>query len=288
MNEPWTIKKLLDWTTDYFKKYGIEWPHLEAEILLSHSLKIPRIQLYVQFERVLNEDELAEYKKLILRRSKREPIAYITGHQPFMSLDLEVNPSVLVPRPETEKLVEVAIESAKDLPFPHIADIGTGSGAIAVALAKYLPKAKLIGTDTSKGAIEIAKRNAEKHGVSDRCQFIEGDLFEPLAEYKDRFDMIVSNPPYIKTSEIDTLQPEISKFEPRGALDGGEDGLKYYKQIIGRADEYLKQSGLLIIELGAGQLREVQEIISSSAKYAGTSVKKDLSGLDRVLVAEKG
>lgn len=284
MNETWTIKKILDWTTDYFKKYNIEWPHLEAEILLSHALNIPRIQLYVQFERTLTVEELAQYKALILRRSKREPIAYITGHQPFMSLDLEVNSSVLIPRPETEKLVEIAIETAKTMEKPLIADIGIGSGSIAVSLAKYLPQSEIIGTDSSQEAIGVAKRNAEKIGASDRCKFLAGDLFEPLSEYKGKFDIVVSNPPYIKTSEIDKLQPEI-KFEPRGALDGGEDGLKYYGIIVKDAADHLKAGGYLILEAGFGQAGDIIQLITAAGKYGIPEIIKDLSGLERIIKA---
>jgi len=286
MTEEWTIKKLLDWTTGYFKKFNIEWPHLEAEILLSHALALPRIQLYVQFERVLKDDELAKYKALILRRSKREPIAYITGHQPFMSLDLEVNSSVLIPRPETEKLVEVAIEAAKGIEKPLIADIGVGSGAIAVSLAKHLPQAELIGTDSSVEALEVVKKNADKTGVSDRCKFLSGDLFAPLDGYKGKFDIVVSNPPYIKTGEIDKLQPEI-KFEPRGALDGGEDGLKFYRIISAQAAEYIKSGGFLILEVGMGQAQDVVKLIEGTKRFQSSKIIKDLSGIDRVVTSKR-
>jgi len=284
MTESWTIKKLVDWTTDYFKKYSIEWPHLEAEILLAHALNVPRIQLYVQFERVLKEDELKSFKALILRRSKREPIAYITGYQPFMSVNIKVTPAVLVPRPETEKLVEVALEEAKQLKGPRVADIGVGSGAIAVCLAKFLPEARVFGTDLSKEAIEVAEENAQARGVADRCEFFVGDLFGPLEGHS--FDIIVSNPPYIKTAEITKLQPEIKDFEPRSALDGGEDGLKFFKEIIAAAPPYLKTGGYLILEVGAGQDTEVSEMIKSSRKFEEPGSYKDLSGIKRVVKAK--
>jgi release factor glutamine methyltransferase len=284
MTEAWTIKKLVDWTTDYFKKYSIEWPHLEAEILLAHALNVPRIQLYVQFERVLKEDELKSFKALILRRSKREPIAYITGYQPFMSVNIKVTPAVLVPRPETEKLVEVALEEAKQLKGPRVADIGVGSGAIAVCLAKFLPEARVFGTDLSKEAIEVAEGNAQAQGVADRCEFFVGDLFKPLEGQS--FDIIVSNPPYIKTADIEKLQPEIKDFEPRGALDGGEDGLKFFKEIIAAAPPYLKTGGYLILEVGAGEDLEVSEMIKSSRKFEEPGSYKDLSGIKRVVKAK--
>lgn len=283
MSETWTVTKLLDWTTEYFKKHGIEWPHLEAEILLSHTLAVPRIQLYVQFERILKDDELAKYKALILRRSKHEPIAYITGHQPFMSLDFEVNPSVLIPRPETEKLVEIGIETGKLIEKPEIADIGVGSGSIAVSLAKYLPKAKIVGVDSSKEALEVAKRNAEKVGVADRCEFIHGDLFEPI---KGRaFDIIVSNPPYIKSADIPTLQPEIKDFEPREALDGGEDGLKFFREIADKAKNHLKENGKLLLEIGFGQGDQIKALLLK-AGFTEITITKDTSGIERVIKAK--
>ena len=283
MSEIWTIKRLIDWTTDYFKKYDIEWPHLEAEILLSHALKIPRIQLYVQFERVLNENELAEFKVLILRRSKREPLAYITGHQPFMSLDFEINSSVLVPRQETEKLVEVAMERAKQLPSPIIADICCGSGVVAISLAKYVPQAVVRGTDISEEAIQLSRMNAERHGVSDRCVFYRGDLFEPLNELKGKLDLIVSNPPYIPSRDIDGLQPEVSKFEPRAALDGGEDGLALYRKIAAKATEFLKTNGAMLLEVGMGQAEPVKGLLGQFKKV---QTFKDMSGIERVVMAE--
>jgi release factor glutamine methyltransferase len=283
VNETWTIKRLIDWTTEYFKKFGIEWPHLEAEILLSHTLKVPRIQLYVQFERILKDDELAEFKKMILRRSSREPLAYITGHQPFMSLDFDINSSVLVPRQETEKLVEVAMERAKQLKSPIIADICCGSGVIAISLAKYVPQAAVHGTDISKEAAELSKVNAKKHGVNDRCVFYQGDLFEPLKELRGKLDLIVSNPPYIPSNDINGLQPEVSRFEPRAALDGGEDGLDLYRKIAAKAPEFLKAEGCLMLEIGIGQAEPVKLMLE---KFKKVRTFKDLSGIERVIMAE--
>jgi len=284
MTEEWTVKKLHDWTTDFFRKNSIENPRLEAEILLSHSLRIPRIQLYVQFERVLNGSELASFKKLVLRRKEREPVAYITGIQPFMSLDFEVNPSVLVPRPETEKLVEVAMDFLKGIDSPRIADIGTGSGAIAVSLAKYVPGAALTATDSSGEAVELARRNAARHGVDKRCEFFVGDLFGPL---KGQFDLIVSNPPYVRTADIKSLQPEISRYEPRQALDGGEDGLKYYRLILEQAGKYLKPGGTLILEIGFGQAKDVEDISKASECFDNPRMRKDTAGIDRVFLTRR-
>ncbi len=281
MSETWTIKRLVDWTTDYFTKRGIEWPHLEAEILLSHSLRIPRIQLYVQFERVLKEDELAAFKALILRRANREPLAYITGHQPFMSLDFDIDPSVLVPRQETEKLVEVALERVKPLSDARVADICCGSGVIGVSIAKYAPQARLSGTDISEGAVRLSASNAAKNGVGERCSFFRGDLFEPLKGAA--FDLIVSNPPYIRSGDIDGLQPEVSRFEPRAALDGGADGLEFYRRIAEGAPAFLAPNGALMLEVGMGQSEQVRGLLGN---FKNVRTVKDLSGIERVVTAE--
>jgi release factor glutamine methyltransferase len=275
--ETWTIKKLLDWTTEYFKKFDIEWPHLEAEILLAHALKFKRIDLYVHFERALKEEELKYFKRLILRRSKHEPIAYITGIQPFMSLDFKVDPAVLIPRPETEKLVEATIDLAKEFENPKILDIGTGCGNIAISLAKYIPGSAVLGIDSSAGALNIASENAKIHKIEDRCKFAECDLFP---ESGNKFDLIVSNPPYIPTGEIDKLQEEI-KFEPRAALDGGPDGLDHIKKIIDSSSKYLTPKGYLILEFGMGQANKILEY-SGSLREA--NIMKDNSGIDRILI----
>lgn len=281
----WTIKSLLDWTTEYFSKYGIEWPHLEAEILLAHVMKVPRINLYIKFADNVGDDILADFKKLIIRRSKREPLAYITGFQPFMGLDFIITPDVLVPRPETEILIQTILDIVNpksQLPKSQqykIFDIGTGSGAIAISLAKYIDQSTVVGIDISEKAVEIAKQNAQKHGMSDRCNFVVGDLFGGVNE---KFDIIVSNPPYIPTSEIEKLQPEISKYEPRSALDGGEDGLDYYRKISASAKNYINDDGKLIFEIGFGQADNVKDIISQNG-FELLKAIKDYSGIERVI-----
>ncbi|MBU0686806.1 MAG: peptide chain release factor N(5)-glutamine methyltransferase [Candidatus Margulisbacteria bacterium] len=277
----WTINKILEWTTDYLKKYNTEWPHLEGEILLAHTLGVKRIELYVQHERILSEKELAKYKALILRRSKHEPIAYIVGNQPFMSLELEVTPDVLIPRPETEKLVEIALEEAKNLKGTvKIADIGTGSGAIAVTLAKYIPNCEVTAIEISEKALEIARKNAEKFGVANKITFLKGNFLAPLANRK--FDMIVSNPPYIASAQIKTLMPDVRDFEPTGALDGGEDGLKYIKQLLEQAPALLSDKGYLIIEIGEDQKAKT---LAAAQNFSNPKVLKDQFEKDRVFIA---
>lgn len=284
----WTIASLLDWTTIYFTNHKIEDPHLEAEVLLAHALGIKRIQIYTMHDRVLKDEELAEFKKLILRRIKREPTAYIIGYRPFMSLDIEVNKDVLIPRPETEILVENAIDIIKGSGKDQVSvlDIGTGSGAIAVSIAKYCPAAHVTATDISQSAVNTAGNNARKHGVADRISFKTGDIFSPV-DRSPGFDVIVSNPPYIKSEELGLLQPEISKYEPIRALDGGPDGLAYYRKIISLAHEYLSGEGHLLLESGAGQADDIIEIFGISGIFKSIKRSKDHSGIDRVIIASK-
>ena len=294
MAETWTIAKLLNWTTDYFKKYNIEWPHLEAEILLAHALNLKRIELYVRHEKVLTQVELTKFKNLIKRRNLHEPIAYITGNQPFMSLNFIVNPSVLIPRPETEEMVQLTIELAKRSMVHSplsIVDIGAGCGNIAVSLAKFLPEAKIIGIDSSSKALEVAKQNAELNKVANRCQFLLGNLFDPLKNVAANFsspnkiDIIVSNPPYIPTAEIDKLGADVKDFEPVEALDGGKDGLDYIRQLILEGPQHLKDKGYLILEFGFGQAEKIKELANN--KFSGIEIKKDNSGKERFLLARK-
>ncbi|NQT30683.1 MAG: peptide chain release factor N(5)-glutamine methyltransferase [Candidatus Saganbacteria bacterium] len=283
--QTWTIKTLLGWTTDYFKKFNIEWPHLEAEILLAHTLNLKRIELYTNFERELKKEELAQFKKLIQRRSLHEPLAYITRYQPFMSLDFYVDPAVLIPRPETEKMVEVVIDVIKksNVQCPvSLLDIGTGSGAIAVTLAKYLPNIKVIGIDSSADAIKIAQKNAEAHKVADRCQFMVGNMFEGI---KQKFDIIVSNPPYIPTADIDKLEADVKDWEPKQALDGGPDGLDYIRTLINEGPKYLKDDGYLIFEFGINQAERIKDLAKGIFKEF--KIIKDNSGLERIFIGKK-
>lgn len=278
--QQWTITKLHEWTGKYLNS------RLEAEILLAYSLKLKRIELYTNHKRVLNEKELADFKKLIQRRKQGEPIAYITGTQPFMSLEFFVDRSVLIPRPETEKLVEVAIDHISHI-TPHIShltisDIGTGSGAIAISLAKYLPEIKVIGIDTSPDAINIAQKNAEHHKVTDRCEFEIGDLLEPL---KEKIDLIVSNPPYIPTKVIETLETDVKDWEPIQALDGGVDGLDYIRKLINQAPDYMNSNGRLLIEIGFDQGEKVKSLAENSGKYKEIGIIKDLNGKERIIKA---
>jgi len=282
-NESWTIKRLLDWTTEYFTKHQIENPHLEAEILLSHALNTERIKLYIDFEKELDKKSLEVFKGFITRRVKREPAAYIIGNKHFMSLNFMVTPDVLIPRPETELLIENAIELSKAYNGNiTILDIGTGSGAIAVALAKFIDNTEIYATDSSKKALEVASKNAMRHDVEGRIKFIETDLF-PKENLK--FDIIISNPPYIKSADIGSLQPEVKGFEPISALDGGPDGLDFYRKIIDKVGGYLNENSSILFEIGADQAKDVVNIIKNKLNLKNVRIKKDLSGLDRIVIA---
>ena len=257
----WTIGAILKWSEQYFGSHGAETPRLDAEVLLSHLLNKKRIYLYVHFDQPLTADELAKYKELVKRRTAGEPVAYICGEKEFMGLAFKVTPSVLVPQPDTETLVEAAIERLRGKKPPRIADICTGSGAIALALAHYLPETSAAATDISADALEIAKQNAEALNLSERVRFFEGDLLAPLAG--ETFDAIVSNPPYIPGADIEGLPREV-RAEPRLALDGGADGLDFYRRLVGESAALLNDGGFLAVECGdtqAGAVAEKERVV---------------------------
>jgi release factor glutamine methyltransferase len=286
----WTIMKLLQWAVTYFKSHDIDSPRATAEILLSHALAANRIDLYLHYDQPLNAAELNRFKVVVKRRIKREPVAYILGHKEFWTLDLEVSPEVLIPRPETECLVERALENlaaAPDLSRKHILELGTGSGAILLALASEKPRHAYWGTDISAGAIRLAQRNAICHGLAENMRFIVADWFAPFAARTDLFDMIVSNPPYIKTEDLEQLRPEIKAFEPLVALDGSADGLRCLRHIIESAHLYLKPGGRLILEMGHDQKTPLTQIIDRCGQYEDISYYTDYSGYDRIIAMRK-
>jgi release factor glutamine methyltransferase len=286
----WTIMKLLQWAVTYFKSHDIDSPRATAEILLSHALAANRIDLYLHYDQPLNAAELNRFKVVVKRRIKREPVAYILGHKEFWTLDLEVSPEVLIPRPETECLVERALENlaaAPDLSRKHILELGTGSGAILLALASEKPRNAYWGTDISAGAIRLAQRNAICHGLAENMRFIVADWFAPFAARTDLFDLIVSNPPYIKTEDLEQLRPEIKAFEPLVALDGSADGLRCLRHIIESAHLYLKPGGRLILEMGHDQKTPLTQIIDRCGQYEDISYYTDYSGYDRIIAMRK-
>lgn len=280
------IKEVLKQTINFFKKYNIPQPQLDAEVLLAHLLDMERIQLYVNYDLPLKEDELSIFREMVKKRAKRVPVAYLTGHKEFMSLDISVNENVLIPRPETEILVEEVLSIAKNnnLLEPNIVDVGTGSGAIAVSLGYYLERAKIVGIDISDAALKVAQKNIDKYGLSDRVKVLKGDLLLPLIRLnKKNVDIIVSNPPYISDEEMRGLPPEV-QHEPNIALTGGPDGLNYYKKIITQSQSILYPGGLLALEIGYNQAGEVKTLLNN---WDNIKIIKDHAGHNRVVLATK-
>ncbi|WP_018248212.1 peptide chain release factor N(5)-glutamine methyltransferase [Orenia marismortui] len=280
-----TVKEILDRTVKHFEKYNINSPRLDAEVLLSEILEMERIDLYVNFDRPLTKKEIDLYRDFVVSRSKGIPVAYILAKQEFMSLNFKVDKSTLIPRPETEHLVEAVLDKIEDFSsdIVNIADIGTGTGAIIISIAKYAKKhINGIAIDISSGALKVAKENAMSHQVEGKIDFRLGSLLEPIDK---ELDIIVSNPPYIPTEEIEGLQDEV-KNEPLNALDGGEDGLAYYRQIIDQANNKLKAEGILAFEIGINQGDYVIEILNGFDFYQIERIK-DYAGIERVILAKK-
>lgn len=266
----------------------VESARLESDLLMCHCLGCDRHHLYLSPIEELTADTLEDYKGLLERRLGGEPIQYIIGNRDFMGLNFDVDRNVLIPRWETEILVEFITKEPSKGPI-NLLDLGTGSGAIGVSLAFYLPKSKVIAVDISDRALEVAKANASKHVVSDRIELIAGDMFSALEDdlHLNYFDIIVSNPPYIKSQEIGNLMREVKEHEPKTALDGGPDGLHFYRIIADAAHDYLKPAGMVAVEMGHGQSAQVQDIFSKTGKYCNVHILKDLSGIDRHAVFYK-
>ena len=307
----WTILEVLKWTTSRFSERGLTSPRLDAELLAAHAFALPRIGLYAQFDRPLQPPELAALRALVKRRQAGEPVAYITGRKEFWSLELAVDPRVLIPRPDTETAVELVLDllrprrqepaptsatddpdAAATAPPPppaaadppaavRIADIGTGSGAIALALKKELPHAELVAVDVSPDALTVARANAEKLGLA--IEFRQGSLGAPLAG-SARFDVIVANLPYIPRGDIAGLAPEV-RSEPRLALDGGADGLDLVRALIEEAQALLLPGGTLVLEIGSGQA-SATAALCRAAGYATVGSRRDLDGIERVVFAQ--
>jgi release factor glutamine methyltransferase len=275
--ETWTILKILTWTKEYLAQKGVENARLESEWLLCAALGLDRVGLYVNFDKPLTQAELADYRGMVTRRAKREPLQYILGSQEFMGLEFEVSAAVLIPRHDTELLVEEALRRSPAT--ARILDIGVGSGCIAVALAKALPQADVIGVDKSPEALVLAQKNGGKHDV--RLTLFEGSLFEPFPN--QTFDLIVSNPPYIPTADLETLQPEVRDYEPSQALDGGPDGLDFYRLIIPAAPEYLAPGGWLLFEVGIAEAEPVAKLFTLNKRFTELFTAKDANGIDRVV-----
>ncbi|MBS3907913.1 MAG: peptide chain release factor N(5)-glutamine methyltransferase [Syntrophaceae bacterium] len=284
-----TVLKALNWATDYLKEHRVENPRLNAELLLARSMRLSREELYIRLHDQAMEEEIKTLEGLIRRRGSGEPLQYILGHQEFWSIDLKVDPRVLIPRPETERLVEEALSilakiSSKKI--PSVLELGTGSGAIAISLAKEVKNIFLVATDLSGDALMVAKDNARQAGVSDKIGFVKGDLLNPFHP-GETFDLILSNPPYISDSEIKDLSREVRNHEPLIALKGGKDGLEFYRKLISQTSSYLKRGGRLLLEVGNNQAPSISEMIEAEGGFERPERVKDLSGTERVVKAQK-
>jgi len=282
------MKEFLSWSIGCLNQAGIDSPRMEAEVLFAGALKLTREEIYSSSERILSESEKKILRNFIGRRSLREPIAHIIERKEFWSLDFKITPNVLIPRPETETLVETILSiNSKNSTNSSLntLEIGTGSGAVAVVMAKEILNCRVTATDYSLEVLAVARLNAEKHGVSDKIDFVQSDLFLelPIALY----DYIVSNPPYIQTSHLKGLMPDVADFEPQNALDGGDDGLDFYRKIIPGSLNYLKKGGLIVLEIGETQAQAITSLFYSEGKYEEINVIQDYSGYDRVVSARK-
>ncbi|MCP4161526.1 MAG: peptide chain release factor N(5)-glutamine methyltransferase [Deltaproteobacteria bacterium] len=281
--DTWTIVKLLSWSTSYFESHKIDSPRSTSEILLSHALGLKRIDLYLRFDQPLAANELSLFKQFLKRRIENEPVAYITGKKGFWSHEFHVSKDTLIPRPDTECIVEEVIEYIGRIKNEKqkILELGTGTGAIILSIAADC-KGDFYASDLSKGALDIAKKNANELGIN--VNFFEGSWFEPFEgeSFLNSFDVIISNPPYIPTDDINGLAPEINKFEPLSALDGGDDGLDDLKHIIDKVPLYLKKKGQLYLEMGFDQGDALKEYATQKKCFSDISVIKDFGGNPRV------
>jgi release factor glutamine methyltransferase len=281
----WTVLDVVRWTTARFAERGLGTPRLDAELLVAHVLSLPRLQLYVQFERVLTPEELAALRDMIKRRQAGESIAYLTGRKEFWKFELAVDARVLVPRPDTETLVEEALArlgEPGEVPA-RIADVGTGSGALAITLAKVRAAAAVVfAADISAGALDVARANAERLGAA--VTFVEGDLGAPLAAHAP-FTLIVANLPYIPSGELASLPAEV-RGEPTLALDGGADGLDLVRRLVAEATDLLAPRGVLALEIGAGQAASTRALLEAAA-FTDVQTRNDLAGVERVVSGMK-
>lgn len=276
-----TIRELLTWATDALKDEGIDSPQLDAEILLGHSLGLSSGQLYASLQEKPDSELKETYASLVARRLQHEPVAYITGHKEFYGLDLYVDRRVLIPRPETETLVEVALAIVRQHGLSTVAEVGVGCGAVAIALAVNLPRLELYAIDNSSDALAIAEVNCRRHAVLDRVRLLRGDLLAPLPE---RVGLIVANLPYVAHQELDSLPLDIIQYEPLSAIDGGPDGLQHLRRLVAQAGSNLKPPGIVCMEIGAMQAGLVNELARAEFPGANVGLVKDLAGLDRVAV----
>ncbi len=281
----WTIGQMLEWTTKHLKERGFESPTRDAQLLLAHVLGCEKIDLYgSRFFELATPDIRQAFRELVQRRIDGCPVFYIIGKREFYSLELEVTLAVLIPRPDSETLVDQCREVAALREYPQILDVGTGSGCLAIAVAHQVPNAHITAIDISEAALEVAKRNAERHNVVDRITFLHGDLFEPIPP-GESYDIIMSNPPYIPTDEIETLEINVRDYEPHLALDGGADGFVIFDRLIAEAPNFFGETGYLLLEIGSPQEQPARERISTYPFYELARTVHDHAGLPRVMRA---
>jgi len=279
-----TVREILNEATRELETAGMETARLDAEVLLAFCLNCDRLEFLKNPDMQISKSQLAVFNKLVSRRLKWEPVAYITGRKEFWSFTLEVNKGVLIPRPDTEIILEEALAVGKNIIAPRIADIGTGSGAIALALAKELPEPKITATDISPTALKVAKKNARNLKLGKNIEFLKGDLFAPV---KGLFDIIVSNPPYISAAEYEELPRGVKDFEPKIALLAGQTGVEFYEKLIYQSKNHLKKDGWLLMEIGAPQAEKIRDIMQECAFFEDIDVRRDYAGHDRVIKGRK-
>ncbi|MFH1076936.1 MAG: peptide chain release factor N(5)-glutamine methyltransferase [Pseudomonadota bacterium] len=284
--QKWTILKTIQWAASYMESIGIPQPRADAEVLLAHALGLKRTVLYINYDKLLQPSDLAAFNVLLKRRTDREPVAYILGKKEFWSMEFLVTPDVLIPRPETEFLVEATLPLIKNEKNLNILELGTGSGAIICALATECPYHNFYAVDCSAAALSVARINAQCLHVDNLITFFHGNWFEPVHHLRHSFNIIISNPPYIKTAELTTLAPEILLHEPKLALNAGDDGLDAIRTILHYAPEYLIRDSAILLEVGSDQQKEIELLFSELGEYKNFKWIKDYSGHYRVIQCE--
>ena len=287
-NKIWRVVDLLDWTSQYFEQNAIPNPRLDAEVLLGHLLGKSRLQLYLDFEMPVFQEHLTPFRELIRKRIAHTPVSYLTNRKEFMSLEFYVDERVLIPRPETEQLVETILTTQTDDP-QRLLELGTGSGVIATILAVHQPEWDITATDLSEDALAVAQKNAETHACAAQIKFLSGDLFEPIKTIgpngETHFDWIVCNPPYVKKTESDSLSPDVRDYEPEIALFAGDDGLAVIRRLIAEAPAYLAPNGKLILEIGDTQADTVRTLINAEPAYCSCELINDYAEKERIVLA---
>ena len=284
----WHVLELLEWTTSYFDKHNIPNPRLDAEVLLGHLLDKSRLQLYLHFDMPVFQKDLTVFRELIKKRIERTPISYLTKHKEFMSLDFYIDERVLIPRPETEFIVETVLNSTNSNP-QRILEIGTGSGIIAISLAVNMPECEIIATDISKEALVVAEKNRDTHSCEERITLMQGDLYEPIqSQDTPKFHWIVSNPPYVASTERNNISSDVYEYEPHIALFAGNDGLAIIRRLIAEAPKFLLPKGQLIFEIGEKQSEHVKELLDKQSEFKDFQLINDYAGIERVVIASVG